>query len=95
MDSKQLKPTKFTETFGWIGVVAILGAYALLTFNVLPGSDWRFHALNAVGAVGIVVDATAQRNWQPAVLNIVWFVIRTKNRRLMCIRFISHPTVSC
>jgi len=70
-----MKPSAVTETFGWIGVAAILIAYALLTFGAFDGWDWRFHALNAVGGIGIIVDAVAQKNWQPAVLNVVWLVI--------------------
>jgi len=72
-----MKPSVVTETFGWIGVAAILGAYALLTMQVLVGTDWQFHALNAVGGVGIIVDAAAQKNWQPVVLNVVWLAIAT------------------
>ncbi len=71
------KPSWFTEGFGWIGVVLILTAYALLTFEALDAGDWAFHALNAVGSLGIIADALAQRNWQPAVLNVVWFGLAT------------------
>lgn len=67
-----LKPNWFTEGYGWVGVLFILAAYALLTFGVLGADDWAYHALNAFGSVGIIVDALAQKNWQPAVLNVVW-----------------------
>jgi hypothetical protein len=64
-----------TESLGWYGVVAILGAYALLSFGVITADSLAYQSLNATGAVGIVADAWAQKNWQPAVLNIVWFAI--------------------
>lgn len=72
-----LKPNWFTEGYGWVGVVFILAAYALLTFGVLDSDNWIYHALNAVGSVGIVIDALAQKNWQPAVLNVVWLGLAT------------------
>jgi hypothetical protein len=64
-----------TEICGWYGVAALLCAYFLLSFNVLSSKDLLFQVLNVTGAIGIVIDALAQRNWQPAVLNIVWAVI--------------------
>lgn len=67
------KPSWWTEGLGWVGVAVILAAYALLTFRILDAGDWEYHALNMVGSVGIVLDALAQRNWQPALLNVVWF----------------------
>jgi len=67
-----LKPSWFTEGFGWVGVIAILAAYALLIFGAYDVGDWQYHALNGIGAVGIILDAFAQKNWQPVVLNAVW-----------------------
>ncbi len=66
---------KFIEVFGWYGVAALIGAYALVSFGVVTSDSLLFQILNITGAVGIVVDALAQKNWQPAVLNIVWAVI--------------------
>jgi hypothetical protein len=68
-----LKRGKLTEAAGWIGVVLILAAYALLATHVFSGTDWQYHVLNGLGAIGVVVDAAAQKNWQPAVLNAIWF----------------------
>lgn len=71
----RLKPTTLTETAGWIGVVAIVLAYALLTLSVFDGPTWQYHLLNGIGAVGIILDASAQKNWQPVVLNIFWLAL--------------------
>lgn len=70
-----IKPNWFTEGYGWVGVVAILAAYALLTLGVWEANDWPYHALNAFGAGGIIVDAAAQRNWQPVALNAAWLAL--------------------
>jgi hypothetical protein len=66
---------RLAEMCGWYGVVALLGAYALLSFNILGSEDILFQILNTTGAIGIVIDALHQKNWQPAVLNIVWAII--------------------
>jgi hypothetical protein len=65
----------FTEILGWYGVIALLGAYMSISFGYLSSSDVLFQVLNATGALSIVIDALAQKNWQPAVLNIVWGVV--------------------
>ncbi|HBO99730.1 TPA: hypothetical protein DD617_00905 [Candidatus Uhrbacteria bacterium] len=64
-----------TEFFGWIGIGFVLLGYALLVFHIFDSTDWRYHALNVLGSIGIVIDAFAQRNWQPAVLNTIWFFL--------------------
>jgi len=66
---------KLTESAGWLGVVLILLAYALLSFSVLSADHVWYHALNLVGGVGIIVDALADKNYQPAVLNLIWIAI--------------------
>lgn len=63
------------ETLGWYGVAAILGAYAMLSFGMTEPGSMLYLFLNATGAIGIVIDAWHARNWQPVVLNVVWFAI--------------------
>ncbi|MBT5807788.1 hypothetical protein HOI18_00765 [Candidatus Uhrbacteria bacterium] len=61
-----------TESLGWIGVLAILLGYALISFQIVESSSRLFHGINFVGALGILIDAAADKNWQPVVLNVVW-----------------------
>lgn len=63
------------EALGWYGVVAILGAYALLSFGMLSADDPVYQLLNLSGAVAIIADAWVDRNYQPVVLNLIWFLI--------------------
>lgn len=65
---------KLTEFAGWIGVLAILLAYALLSFGVLAADQVAYHILNLIGGIGIV-DALADKDYQPAVLNLIWVAI--------------------
>lgn len=64
-----------TEILGWYGVVAIVGAYALLSFNIIDNESLWFQGLNLTGAIGVVIDALDDKNIQPAVLNTIWAVI--------------------
>ncbi len=64
-----------TEILGWYGVIAIVGAYMLLSFDFVGSNSVVFQVLNLTGAIGIVVDAIEDRNIQPAVLNIIWALV--------------------
>ncbi len=66
---------KITEVLGWYGVVAIVGAYALLSFNLIGSESLWYQGLNLTGAIGVVVDALDDKNTQPAVLNIIWAIV--------------------
>ncbi len=66
---------KITEILGWYGVIAVVGAYALLSLNVLESNSLLFQGLNLTGAIGIMVDALDDKNMQPVVLNIIWGII--------------------
>ena len=60
---------------GWYGVVAILLAYALSSFSIISNQNVWYHILNGTGALGIVIDTYADRDFQPMTLNIVWAII--------------------
>ena len=63
------------EAVGWYGVLAILTAYGLLNFHYLSIESILFQLLNLSGAVGIIIDAYKNKNYQPIILNIVWGTI--------------------
>lgn len=67
--------TKLIEFFGWYGAIAIVTAYALVSFQALePTSIW-YQILNGTGALGIVVISFHKKAYQPGVLNIIWTII--------------------
>lgn len=67
--------TIITETIGWYGAVAILSAYALVSFGVLSSSDYMYQILILSGAIGIVIILIVKKAQQPAFLNVVWAII--------------------
>jgi hypothetical protein len=66
---------KLIDFLGWYGVVAILGAYALVSFSILAPTNIAYQILNGTGAVAIVLEAGHKRDMQPAVLNGIWAII--------------------
>jgi len=54
---------KLTEFLGWYGVIAVIIAYFLLSFNFLTSSSLLFQILNFTGAIGIMVDAYQDKNY--------------------------------
>lgn len=61
--------------FGWLGVLAILAAYALITFEAVTATDILYNSLNAFGALGIIWSSFYKEDMQPIALNIVWLLI--------------------
>ena len=69
------KQKRTAEIIGWIGMVAILLAYALVSFKIISSSGYAYQLLNLVGAVGIIVISVVKKVRQSEVLNIAWAVI--------------------
>lgn len=63
------------EIIGWYGTIAIVSAYALLSFGVLVSDNIVYQLLNATGAIGIVYISLKKKAYQPGVLNIIWMII--------------------
>ena len=70
----QIKNNIFLEIFGWYGTFAIVLAYILVSFNLLNANSIPYQILNITGALGIVFSSLAKKNYQPVVLNLIWFV---------------------
>ena len=65
------------EIIGWYGTVAIVSAYALLSFGAIVSDSLIYQFLNATGAIGIVYISFKKKAYQPGVLNIIWTIIAT------------------
>ena len=63
------------EVFGWYGMFAILVAYALVSFDILPSDNLWFQILNLTGALGLTTISFYKKAYQLAVLNAVWTII--------------------
>lgn len=65
------------EIIGWYGTVAIVSAYALLSFGTIVSDNLIYQLMNATGAIGIVYISFKKKAYQPGVLNIIWTIIAT------------------
>jgi hypothetical protein len=63
------------QNIGWYGVIAILTAYGLLSFDVLTPESLWYLLLNFTGAIAIAYEAWSKKDRQPMTLNIVWALI--------------------
>lgn len=63
------------EFLGWIGVLLLLSAYALMTAGKLRSTDITYHLLNAVGGTAVMLSAIVKKAWPAASLEVAWVVI--------------------
>ena len=66
---------KLPEIVGWYGAAAILGSYALVSFDIIPPSGYAYQLLNLTGAVGLMVISIKKGVRQSVVLNVVWSAV--------------------
>ena len=65
----------FIDIIGYVGAALILIAYFLLTHRKLTESSTTYHALNLLGGLGIIVNATSYASYPSTTLNIIWSII--------------------
>lgn len=70
-----MKITKIKNTIGWIGLIFILIAYFLNSFSFLDKNNLIYQFLNLIGALFIFYDSFKNKNYPPAVLNLIWGII--------------------
>ncbi len=63
------------EIFGWLGPVAILLGFILVSYEIIEPRSYTFQLLNLFGSIAIAAISLAKRAFQPAVMNIVFIFI--------------------
>lgn len=63
------------ETLGWLGVVAYVLAYLLLTIGVLKPNGYPFHILNMVGAGTLIAYSLEYGDKPNVAVNVIWLMI--------------------
>ncbi len=71
----KIKPSKLTEFCGWYGMIALILAYASVSFGLITANGIIFQLLNLTGSIGLMIDATARKVIQLALLNVFWALI--------------------
>lgn len=63
------------QLFGWYGVIAVIVAYVLVSFEIIDAVHNAYLFLNISGSSGIFLVAIRRKDYQPAVVNLVWLLI--------------------
>ena len=71
---KHLRRSDIAEGIGWIGSVAILSSYSLLSLDIIDGQSYLYHSLILVGSVGLAIITFRHRAFQSFVVNSAFFV---------------------
>lgn len=60
---------------GWYGTVAIVSAFAMVSYEILTPTSLLYQILNGTGALGIVYISFKKKAYPPGVLNVIWAII--------------------
>jgi len=75
----------FIDLIGWIGAIAILSAYFLISNKKLEGDSFLYQALNMVGSVFLIINTFYYGAYPSTGVNVVWafiavFIITKKKK---------------
>ena len=65
----------FINILGWYGALAILIAFALVSFNTISSNSYIYQILNLTGSVGILINAKRKKDFPAVALNACWIII--------------------
>jgi hypothetical protein len=65
------RPSPLAEAVGWYGMLAILAAYTLLSFDLIA-KGWLYQSLNLTGGLGVAWVCWHKRTWQAFWLEAIW-----------------------
>lgn len=60
---------------GWIGVAALLSAYALVSSKRLAGDSAAYQLLNAAGSVLLLINAWHYGALPSVAVNVAWIAV--------------------
>ena len=63
------------DVTGWIGVVALLVAYGLVSTKRTEGDSVAYQALNAIGAALLIVNSFYYGAYPSVGINVIWIGI--------------------
>jgi hypothetical protein len=66
---------KFSEIFGWIGMVLVVSAYFLITFGYITAQDTVYPAMNFVASSMLLFSVWEKKAWAAVGLQIILGII--------------------
>ena len=67
--------TTYVDVLGWLGSVAVVTAYSLISLQKLRSDSKIYQWLNLVGSVGLAVNTAYFHAYPSTVVNVVWLLI--------------------
>jgi hypothetical protein len=65
----------YVDVLGWLGSVAVVAAYSLISLQRLHSRSRIYQWLNLVGSVGLAVNTAYYHAYPSTVVNAVWLLI--------------------
>ena len=63
------------DIFGWLGSIAVISAYALISANKVNGRSKMYQVLNLFGSLCLAANTAYYHAFPSTVVNLVWLVI--------------------
>ncbi|GAB4420296.1 MAG: hypothetical protein Kow002_08570 [Anaerolineales bacterium] len=63
------------DVLGWIGAVAYLVAYALVSLKKVEGDSLLFQGINIIAGILLIVNTVYWKAYPSAALNLAWIGI--------------------
>jgi hypothetical protein len=60
------------DIIGWIGAVAVLVAYGLVSTKKLESNSTAYHLLNLAGGIFLITNTIYYRAYPSTMVNLVW-----------------------
>jgi hypothetical protein len=67
--------SKIDELIGWFGVGCVLGAYTIVSYDIVDNQSLVFQSMMLVGSLGVMYVAYRRRDTQPFVVNLIFAFI--------------------
>jgi hypothetical protein len=80
------------DTIGWLGAVALLAAYSLVSFKRLEGDSGAFQLLNISGSLLLAANTIFYGSYPSTFVNLIWAgiaVFSIAARRRVASRYIN------
>jgi len=61
--------------FAWLGTIAILAAYFLVSYEKVSSTGFWYQAMNIFAGVSLTAYGVLRRTWPTVALNSAWLLI--------------------
>ncbi|MGF1463805.1 MAG: hypothetical protein ACFB2Z_11720 [Maricaulaceae bacterium] len=74
-DVTAVEAFRWSDAVGLLGVACVVGAYVLIQTRRWTAADWRYSAVNAMGAILLLISLMVTFNLASVVIEVVWLSI--------------------